>query len=411
MRAYSKLLDSLMKLGSIKVSDIVRSLNTNAEKNGNGLLYVVYSLNSDISIEAYFTRFYLAVTNGSLRIRGDWRKAEEFSKIMLRDTVIGNGKKLVMLFRDEGEEYVKIPTRPSSSITMNPAVSFITSSILTLIIFLLLTKYGILLTLTVVIAQVLLTNIAYTYVSFLRMIKLRVNGSSIIKVTATLPIDVPEDTLTRLISYASSIRSISKNQLALLISGLRAIGGSMILNISIERVLVPSIKGVNVYLVPSPECNAVSLNLINKVIVVSTKLVACLNEDELKAVIHHELGHIVNKDTYKALAASVAYSLTSAMMLLYVIPRAGLTIVTITAYTLIALLAVVTSLALSRINETKADLYALSSGYKESLATALVKVTYPSIHSSLVKRIFLSHPTTLSRINAILKMTKRLNER
>ena len=406
MRAYSKLLDTLMKLGSIKVSDIVRNLSTGNDK---GLLYIVYSLNSDISIEAYFTRFYLAITNGSLRIRGDLKKADEFSKIMLRDTIVGNGRKLVMLFKDNGDEYVKIPTRPASSITMNPAISFIASSILTLVIFLLLTKYGILLTLAVVIAQVLLTNIAYTYASFLRMIKLRVDGSSIIKVMVTLPIDVPEDTLARLISYASSIKSISRSQLALLISGLRAVGGSMITNISVERVSMPSIKGINVYLVPSPECNAVSLNLINKVILVSTKLVACLNEDELKAVIHHELGHIINRDTYKALVASVAYSLVSAVMLLYVIPRIGLTLVTISAYALIALLAIVTSLALSRINETRADLYALSKGYKESLATALVKVTYPSIHSSLIKRVFLSHPTTLSRVNTILKAAKRLN--
>ncbi|WP_291767306.1 M48 family metallopeptidase [Caldivirga sp. UBA161] len=406
MRAYSKLLDSLMKLGSIKVSDIMRNLSTGNDK---GLLYVIYSLNSDISIEAYFTKFYLAITNGSLKIRGDLKKADEFSKIILRDTVIGNGRRLVMLFKDNGDEYVKIPTRPASSITMNPAISFIASSILTLAIFLLLTKYGILLTLAVVIAQVLLTNIAYTYVSFLRMIKLRVDGSSIIKVMVTLPINVPEDVLARLISYASSIKSISGSQLALLISGLRAVGGSMITNINVERVSMPSIKGINIYLVPSPECNAVSLNLINKVILVSTKLVACLNEDELKAVIHHELGHIINKDTYKALAASVAYSLASAVMLLYVIPRIGLTLVAITTYTLIALLAIVTSLALSRINETRADLYALSKGYKESLATALVKVTYPSIHSSLIKQVFLSHPTTLSRVNTILKATKRLN--
>ncbi|ABW02517.1 M48 family metallopeptidase [Caldivirga maquilingensis] len=406
MRAYSKLLDSLMRLGSIKVSDIMRNLSTG---NNNDLLYVIYSLNSDISIEAYFTRFYLAITNGSLRIRGDLKKADEFSKIMLRNTVIGNGRKLVMLFKDNGEEYVKIPTRPTSSITMNPAVSFIVSSILTLIIFLLLTKYGILLTLAVVIAQVLLTNIAYTYVSFLRMIKLRVNGSNIIKVVVTLPIDVPEDTLARLVSYASSIKSISKSQLTLLISGLRAIGGSMITSINVERISMPLIKGINVYLVPSPECNAVSLNLINKVILVSTKLVACLNEDELRAVIHHELGHIINKDTYKALVASVVYSLVSAVMLLYVIPRIGLTLVTVSAYALIALLAIVISLTLSRINETKADLYALSKGYKESLATALVKVTYPSIHSPLIKQVFLSHPTTLSRVNAILKASKRLN--
>ncbi len=408
MRAYSKLLDSLMKLGSIKVSDIMKFLSVNGDNN---LLYVIYSLNSDISLEAYFTRFYLAVVNGALKIRGDLKKADEFSKAILRDTIIGNGKKLVMLFKDNGDEYVKIPTRPASSITMNPAVPFIVSSILTLIIFLVLTRFGILLTLTVVIAQVLLTNMAYTYLSFLRMVKLRIDGSSIIKVVVTLPVDIPEDAFARLISYASSIKSISKNQLTLLISGLRAIGGSMIINISVERTSVPLIKGVNIYLVPSPECNAVSLSLINRVIIIGTKLMACLNDDELKAVIYHELGHIINKDTYKALIISVAYSLISVIMLLYVIPRIGLTLIMILIYALIALLAIIISFTLSKVNETKADLYALSNGYRESLATALVKVTYPSIHSSLIKRVFLSHPTTLNRVNTILKASKRLTSR
>jgi Zn-dependent protease with chaperone function len=411
MRAYSRLLESLVRLGSIGTHDVLNSVNLVINEFRREFLYAIYTWNTDANIEVYFRRFNIQVFDGSLKIQGDGRGVEEASRLILRNTLIGSGKKVVMLFKDEGDEYVKVPTKPEFAITINPAVSFIASSILTLVIFLMLTRYGIALTIISVIAQVVAINMLYTYLSFTRMVKVRVDGSRIIKVTVTLPINTPEDTLFRLISYASSLRRVKREELTQVITILRAIGGSTQVSIGVDYLTIPSINGVKIYLVPSPDCNAVSMNLLGKFIVIGTKLVACLNQGELEAVINHELGHIVHLDTYKSLIASIIYSLASAIMLFYVIPVIGLTPLSVVIYVSIILAAIVISLALSRLNEVKADLYALSRGYRVPLATALVKVTYPSIYSTPIKAVFLSHPSTLIRVNKLLRATGKTHSK
>ncbi|MFP3157941.1 MAG: M48 family metalloprotease [Caldivirga sp.] len=411
MRAYSRLLESLVRLGSIDMHDVLNSINLVISEFRREFLYAIYTWNAETNVEVYFRRFSIQVLDSSLKIQGDGRGVDEVSRFILRNTLIGDGKRVVMLFRDEGDEYVKVPTKPEFAITVNPAVSFIISSILTLVIFLLLTKYGIAPTIISVIAQVMAVNLLYTYLSFMRMVKVRVDGSRIIRVTVTLPTNTPEDTLFRLISYASSLRRIRREELTQVTAILRAIGGSTQVNVKVDYITIPSISGVKIYLVPSPDCNAVSMNLLDKFIVMGTKLVACLNQGELEAVINHELGHIVHLDTYKSLIASIIYSLASAIMLFYVIPVIGLTPLSVVIYVSVVLAAIVISLALSRLNEVKADLYALSKGYRAPLATALVKVTYPSIYSTPIKAVFLSHPSTLSRVNKLLKATGKTHGR
>lgn len=410
MQAYSKLLNSLIRLGSIKVPDIMGIIDEIIGKAitelNNKLLYIVYSWNSTASIEVYFNKLNLTVRDNSIEMHGDKRSVEDISRLIVRRMLIGDGKRVVMIFRDEGDYYIKVPTKPEFSITINPAVSFIASSILTLIILLLLTRYSIPLTLAAVALQVIAVNVMYTYISFSRMSKIKVNGLSMLKVTTILPINVPEDVLFRVVSYASSIRRIRKDELDQVVRTIRAIGGPAVLSIDIERVSIPQLSNINIYLVPSPECNAVSLNLFSKIIVISTKLIACLSQGELEAVVNHEVGHIVNLDTYRALLTSLIYSLASAAVLIYVVPMIESTMVSLAIYASIIFVAIVFSMALSRLSEIRADLYALSKGYREQLATALVKVTYPYIHSIPLKTLFLSHPSTLSRINRLLNAPK-----
>ncbi|KUO85563.1 MAG: hypothetical protein AT709_03680 [Caldivirga sp. MG_3] len=73
MRAYSRLLESLVRLGSIGTHDVLNSVNLVINEFRREFLYAIYTWNTDANIEVYFRRFNIQVFDGSLKIQGDGR--------------------------------------------------------------------------------------------------------------------------------------------------------------------------------------------------------------------------------------------------------------------------------------------------------------------------------------------------
>ncbi len=398
---YSRLINLLMRINALPRQEVVRKVLEVAQGPMLGsLLYIVYSLNSSERIDAWFRGFKISVDSGY----STSGSAGEFSRTLLRSLIVGNYRYIVMLFRQEihgnNVAYRKIPTRPFYNITMNPAISFVASSILTILIFLTLTRFSLWLTFAAAALQVSIVNVAYSVISLRRMTKVRINGSKILKIIARLPRE-DEETASRIIAYASTISLISQGEIADIISKLRGI--AKVSDVYLELINIPDFKGVDIYIVPSPDCNATSVKLVKGIILVATRLVACLNQDELDAVLNHELAHLKRLDTLRSLLYSLAYSLASLVVLVMFIARMG-NIEAWLIYAAMVVAALLISLALSRYSEVKADQYAAMRTSVKALALALTKATYPNIYENPLVEAFRGHPSTLRRINNISRL-------
>nr|WP_245522519.1 M48 family metallopeptidase [Vulcanisaeta distributa] len=166
------------------------------------------------------------------------------------------------------------------------------------------------------------------------------------------------------------------------------------------------IKGnYGIYLVNVNQCNAASIGLpgINYIILTS-RLVSCLNTDELAAVIMHEVGHIIHGDSAKTLFLISLAQLVNIALITYIIPLMSLPAIPILIIAI--LLEVFGIVSVMKLSEYSADKYALKFVPRRSLAMALIRVTWKELHNELVRRrlsVFASHPSVSSRLVRILQ--------
>ena len=114
------------------------------------------------------------------------------------------------------------------------------------------------------------------------------------------------------------------------------------------------IKDYGIYLINMDQCNAASIGLpgINYIILTS-KLISCLNEDELAAVIMHEVGHIVHGDSAKTLFLMSLAQLINIVLITRVIPVMSLPALPILIGTIFAEILIIT--LIMRLSEYAAD--------------------------------------------------------
>ncbi len=164
-------------------------------------------------------------------------------------------------------------------------------------------------------------------------------------------------------------------------------------------------KRPKIYVVRSERCNALSYGLRDGVIVLTTKLLARLSADELKAVISHEYAHIVRNDTlriYMLLAAGQMAKIAALTALLILCTPLTILMLALIVITLIHHAAIS---YISRKAELSADEYARCCTDVKHLVSAMIKVGWRDLvreimlgKASAITNIFSSHPTILTRL-------------
>jgi len=155
-------------------------------------------------------------------------------------------------------------------------------------------------------------------------------------------------------------------------------------------------------LVDSHLCNASSISIINiKAIVITTKLLSALNFNELRAVIAHEMGHIIHGDSMKVLSLVSLNQLINVILLLYTAVPIPLVVL---AYPLENALL----LYVMRLSEYSADKYAVSLAGREALINALLRVTWRDAYMEFLGRArrLGVHPPVLRRLERIIAETQ-----
>jgi len=199
-----------------------------------------------------------------------------------------------------------------------------------------------------------------------------------------------------------------------------------------------------VYIVENdaPNAFATGRNPKHSVVAVTTGIMRILNEDELKAVLAHELGHIKNRDI---LVSAIVATIASAVMFIAFMARWSLffggfgrsrnqtaNLIGLAAMILIAILApigaMVIRMAISRQREYGADeAGARISGRPLALASALRKLqtgaqmmpmqvsestahmyTVSPLRSDFMGNLFSTHPPVEERIARLERMAERM---
>ncbi|NPA23904.1 MAG: M48 family metalloprotease [Crenarchaeota archaeon] len=161
--------------------------------------------------------------------------------------------------------------------------------------------------------------------------------------------------------------------------------------------------GVKILLIHSDSCNAFTLPVF-KSVVVTTRLIATLDNQELSAVVGHELGHIVNKDFLFCLVAFLINAL-----LVYGIVRTCLACLSIFSVLFIIFLYIIIAsiafFALFRYLEVRADKFAEKIISPDMLALALFKVAWRCLLVELerplalaVGKVVSTHPPIMDRL-------------
>lgn len=185
-----------------------------------------------------------------------------------------------------------------------------------------------------------------------------------------------------------------------------------------SKIISPKMK---LYIVDSMSINAFSIG--RNTIAITRGLMNTMNDEELEAVIAHEMSHIINGDTQVSMLITTASNAYIWTVLL--ISKALFLIETMTGGTsfvskLLSFVRNILELALkyvimvftilvastSRREEYKADKVAFELGYGEGLLSALYKFYHIEMSGKkkLIDKLQETHPITAYRIEAIEKM-------
>jgi len=158
-----------------------------------------------------------------------------------------------------------------------------------------------------------------------------------------------------------------------------------------------------------------------KMIVLFDTLIKDLTDDEIVAVLAHEIGHYKKKHIYKGLAISIFQSAAMLFLLSVALeyPEVSKSIGAVEPsfymgiiafgllYSPISFIIGISTNKLSRSNEFEADKFAKENGFGESLISSLKKLSVNNLSNLTPHRLYIyfnySHPTLLQRIAEIKK--------
>jgi heat shock protein HtpX len=181
----------------------------------------------------------------------------------------------------------------------------------------------------------------------------------------------------------------------------------------------------------SPNAFATGRNPAHGVVAVTTGIMSILDENELRGVLAHELGHIKNRDTLiSTVAATMAGAISYLTHILFFFgggssdDRRGNPLASLALLILSPIIAAILQMALSRTREFRADDFGAElAGSGEPLARALLKLDRASgrvrptamqpefaplyiVHPFSTRglsRVFSTHPSTEDRVRRLMK--------
>jgi heat shock protein HtpX len=176
----------------------------------------------------------------------------------------------------------------------------------------------------------------------------------------------------------------------------------------------PELGRINLFVIDSMSVNACALG--NHTIAVTKGAMNTFAEEELKAILAHEIAHILHRDTAATLYALIG----NGIFMLIILPlklffafvrisdgfeRVGAICEAIWGAIVGAFLFLM-NLAMSvnsRKAERRADMYAITLGYGESMVEALYLLEKISLggEGSAIKRLLASHPRVTARIERL----------
>jgi len=359
--------------------------------------------------------------NHDIRIRGHGKAKNLLNALVLRYLGTDGSRKITILLMRRGSRVYRVSDLPKlQSLPLGLIGLVLTSLIIMSLIIAVLRITSILPPIHVIVALLLaplLIPIIYSYIIRVRIRHGDLRNSQIIKFVLEYNDfdDARFNNALRLLTRIESSRSL--NEIRRFVLSLVGNPGTSPRNYYEEIIDVDAImnklgiKNYGIYLVNMNQCNAASIGLpgINYVILTS-RLISCLNERELMAVIMHEVGHIMHGDSAKTLFLISLAQLVNITLITYVIPIMRLPAIPILITTiLIELLTITLTMKLS---EYAADKYAMRFVQGKDLATALIKVAWRELHNELTSgkikklRTFNTHPTVSARLIRIIKETQ-----
>ena len=329
-------------------------------------------------------------------------------------------KKIVLLFRKEsGDTYSKVSTRlrpcESSAVKVAahaPMFSFLLSIVVALVVIVL--YHSILLSLLAAAVSSVFVTILFTSVLVSKLRLIGVEGLNLLKVEIWYRIDAPESRVNALLRFLKSVDTVSGSIEDFFRTVAETILGEHLVKVRLCNVelrdpvrQVLKRNRIRLLLVHSEHPEAFSLVVppVCKYIVLTTKLVALLEPDEVHAVIAHEVGHIVNRDHVHCLL----FTLLNAVVVycLYLIVTTFTFPLSISFLLFLGYIVSAMFLArhMARKAEHKADRYAISVVGPRSLMMALIRVAWRSLVAELnsgvsyiFSKIFSSHPPVIDRL-------------
>ena len=156
----------------------------------------------------------------------------------------------------------------------------------------------------------------------------------------------------------------------------------------------------------SNEKNAFVSGVFKPSLFLSSSLIEELNDKELMAVVLHEIGHIKNKHSLKAMFFKLAIFVLVTFLFYYTMIINKYNIFVILGLGILFGVILLLNVLKSKKQEDEADLYVSQQGYGKELISALRKVNLDDDVCSKVDELFSSHPSLDNRINNLDKQDK-----
>ncbi len=352
--------------------------------------------------------------NHGIRIRGRGRSRSLLNAVVLRYLGTGGLRRITVLLIRRGNRVYRVDDLPRIRSLPLGLISLVIVSVIAIsIITAILRVVDIVSSIHIIMALLLTPMIIPIVYSYILQVKIRhydLRGAQIIKFT----LEYEEFDNAR---FNNALRLLEKVEKSRSLDVIRRAILSIVNNpdtaprnyyeevIDVDKLRGRlGIKDYGIYIINMDQCNAASIGLpgINYVILTS-KLVSCLNEDELAAVIMHEVGHVVHGDSAKTLFLMSLAQLINIVLITRVIPVMSLPALPILIGAVFAEILVIT--LIMRLSEYAADRYAMRFVRNRDLALALLKVAWRELHNELTSkkpRVFNAHPAVSSRLVRIL---------
>ena len=389
-----------------------------------------YLSDTDLKIEKYegvvkicedsrCTRYVVITYNPTIEIFSTSRKISKLIiDIALKYLATSGEKKLVLLYMNIGDgRYVKLTKilrhrSDSFYIISSKLWNFIIALIAIFVAFLSSIVFKDLL-LTMVF--VVMSSIFMSTLSLLNVYKssrgIDIFSRDILKICISCRWDTPESRIRSLLRILKNFDEISRDTVHTIDAISRIVLGEYYQNFNIDNIsldinvvnLLDKLK-TKVLLVNSDYCNAFTLPIFRRIII-TTKLLAVLNNQEISAVIAHEIGHIVNNDFIKSLILFILNSFIIYLIVRYMISTFMSIILILSTMLLYISISILLFFAIFRKFEIYADKYAEKIVGSDSLVNALIKVGWKSLILEIDKpimlmlaRIISTHPPILDRV-------------